>query len=168
MIWHTIQESKKLRRNLSVVWLDLANAYGSVPHALIEFAMEFLSVPEKVQNYIIQYYSNFRIRFTTNQYTTGWQSLEVGIPMGCAISPILLVLAMEIIIRASEKAGPGVSLRGSEELPPIRAFMDDLTLLNSNTLAVESILNKLEELMDWGRMKFKTKKSKSLVSKSGN
>ena len=45
--------------------------------------------------------------------------------------------------------------------------MDDLTLLNPSTKAVESILNKLEELMNWGRMKFKTKKSKSLVLKHG-
>ena len=122
MIWYTIQECKKLRKNLSVVWLDLANAYGSVPHALIEFAMEFLWIPEKVRNFVMQYYSDFHTRFTTNQFTTSWQSLDVGIPMGCPISPILFVLAMEIIIRAAEKAGPGVSLRGAEELLPIRAF----------------------------------------------
>ena len=50
------------------------------------------------------------------QCTTSWQSLEVGIPMGCARPPILFALAMEVIIRAAEKAGPGVSLPGSEEL----------------------------------------------------
>ena len=78
-----------------------------------------------------------------------------------------IVLAMEIIIRAAEKAGPGVSLRGAEELPPIRAFMDDLTLLNLSTEAVETILSKIEQLMDWGRMKVKTKKSRSLVLRQG-
>ena len=144
MIWHTIQESKKLRRDLSVVWLDLANAYGSVPHALIEFAMEFMWIPEKVRSFIMQYYSDFRMRFSTTQYTTTWQRLEVGIPMGCTISPILFVLAMEVVIRAAEKAGPGVELGGAEELPQIRAFMDDLTLLNPSTEAVEAILGKLE------------------------
>ena len=163
MIWHTIQECKKLRKNLSVVWLDHANAHGSVPHALIEFAMEFLWIPEKVRNFIMQYYSDFHMRFTTNQFTTSWQSLDAGIPMSCAISPILFVLAMEIIIRAAAKAGPGVSLRGAEELPPIRAFMDNLTLLNPSSETVETILSKLEQLMDWGKVKFKTKKSRSLV-----
>ena len=114
MIWHTIQESKKLRRDLGVVWLDLANAYGSVPHALIEFAMEFFWIPEKVRNFIMQYYGDFRMRFSTDQYTTSWQKLEVGIPMGCAISPILFVLAMEVITRAAERAGPGVALDREE------------------------------------------------------
>ncbi|KAI8516566.1 hypothetical protein Bbelb_051470 [Branchiostoma belcheri] len=167
MIWHTIQTAKKSRRNLSVVWLDLANAYGSVPHALIKFAMQFLWVPEKVTNYIMQYYDNFYMRFSTSEYTTGWQRLEVGIPMGCAISPILFVLAMEVITRAAERMGPGMSLEGSDELPPIRAFMDDLTLLNPNTKVSQKILDRLDELMVWARMKFKTKKSRSLVLKQG-
>ncbi|KAI8498014.1 hypothetical protein Bbelb_239580 [Branchiostoma belcheri] len=159
MIWHTIQTAKKSRRNLSVVWLDLANAYGSVPHALIKFAMQFLWVPEKVTNYIMQYYDNFYMRFSTSEYTTGWQGLEVGIPMGCAISPILFVLAMEVITRAAERMGPGMSLS------PIRAFMDDLTLLNPNTKVSQKLLDRLDELMVWAMMKFKTKKSRSLVLK---
>ncbi len=75
------------------------------------------------------------------------------------------ILYCLVIIRAAEKAGPGVSVGGSEELPPIRAFMDDLTLLNPSTDAVESILRKLEKFMDCGKMKFKTKKSRSLVLK---
>ena len=45
--------------------------------------------------------------------------------------------------------------------------MDDLTLLNPSTEAgaAESILDKYEISMDWGRIKFKTKKSRSLVLK---
>ena len=35
MIWHTIQKAKVNNNNLSVIWLDLANAYGSVSHKLI-------------------------------------------------------------------------------------------------------------------------------------
>ena len=35
-IWETIQEAKQNKIDLSVVLLDLANAYGSVPHMLID------------------------------------------------------------------------------------------------------------------------------------
>ena len=31
-IWDKIQEVKEKKEDLSVIWLDLANAYGSVPH----------------------------------------------------------------------------------------------------------------------------------------
>ncbi|XP_072047083.1 uncharacterized protein [Amphiura filiformis] len=70
MIWHTIQESKKMRKDLSVVWLDLANAYGSVPHALIEFAMEFMWIPEKVRSFIMQYNSE---QHSTQPRGRGWK-----------------------------------------------------------------------------------------------
>ena len=33
MIWHQIQLAKRKRRELHVVFLDLPNAFGSVPHS---------------------------------------------------------------------------------------------------------------------------------------
>lgn len=35
-IWSKIQETENRKENLSVIWLDLAKAYGSVPHRLLE------------------------------------------------------------------------------------------------------------------------------------
>ncbi len=163
MIWHTIQLAKSNKQDLSVVWLDLANAYGSVPHKLIEFAMEFFYIPQKLINYLMKYYELFQMRFTTTAYTTGWQDLQVGIPMGCTVSPVLFVMAMEIITRGAMNYGRGVEISPGLVLPPIRSFMDDLTLLNPAVHETENVLERLENLMDWARMRFKAKKSRSLV-----
>ena len=35
MVWDLIQYSREQKTDLSIVWLDLANAYGSLPHAAI-------------------------------------------------------------------------------------------------------------------------------------
>jgi len=35
MIWHQIQTAKIEKKDLHVIFLDLANAFGSVPHSLI-------------------------------------------------------------------------------------------------------------------------------------
>ena len=105
MIWHTIQEARLNKEDLSVVWLDLANAYGSVPHKLIEFSLEFFHVPEKLQMYLMKYYQAFHMRFSTAEYLTQWQRLEVGIPMGCTISPILFAMAMEVIVQSARTQG---------------------------------------------------------------
>ena len=45
MTWHTIPEAMRLKLDLAVVWFDLANAYGSVPHWFITFALEFFHIP---------------------------------------------------------------------------------------------------------------------------
>lgn len=167
MIWHSIQEAKSDKRDLAVVWLDLANAYGSVPHRLIQYALEFFHVPLKIQQLLKNYYENFRMRFSTKDYTTNWQSLEVGIPMGCTISPSLFILAMDIMVRSARAEGEGVPLGGEQCLPAIRAFMDDLTLISPSVNGTRRMLDRLVELMNWAHMRFKPAKSRSLVLKKG-
>ncbi|GFS22332.1 reverse transcriptase [Elysia marginata] len=44
----------------------------------------------------------FRMRFSTDDYTTNWINLEVGIAIGYTISPILFEMAMEFILKAAE------------------------------------------------------------------
>ena len=63
--------------------------------------------------------------------------------------------------------GTGIELSPGKELPPIRAFMDDLALLNRARELAAAILRRLEELMDWGQLAFKAKKSRSLVLRIG-
>ena len=101
-IWESIQHAKKQKEDVAMVWLDLANAYGSVPHQMIHNAMDFFWIPDEVQKMLMAYYNNFKMRFTTSDYTTDWQSLEVGIAAGCTVSVILFVLVMEMMLRSTD------------------------------------------------------------------
>ena len=74
-IWDAIQDAKKHKCDLNIVWLDLANAYGSVPHELLMKAMDFFYIPQKVKNLMRCYYDNFKMRFTTENFTTVWHRL---------------------------------------------------------------------------------------------
>ena len=167
MIWHTIQEAKRRKMDLSVLWLDLANAYGSLPHSMIWFTLDFFYIPDKLSEFLKCYFQDFKMRFSTKEFTTAYQPLEVGIPMGCAISPILFVMAIEVITRAACSSCRGIEIEPGLELPPIRAFMDDLTLLNPCTTDAQKALERLDQLISWCRMKFKPKKSRSLTIRKG-
>ena len=162
MIWHTIQEARRLKLDLAVVWLDVANTYGSLLHWWIKFALEFFHIPEKIRM-VDTYHGLFKMWFTTRTYRTRLQDLQVGIPMGCTISQILFFLGMEVIVHATRVEGTGIELSLGKELPPIRAFMDDLTLLSRARELAAAFLRRLDELMDWGRLAFKAKKSRSVV-----
>ena len=70
MIWEAIQRAKKRRLSLYVVWLDLANACGSVPHQLIWKTLETHHVPRHVVQIIQTYFDGFMMRFSTKTYTT--------------------------------------------------------------------------------------------------
>ena len=167
MIWEAIQRAKSEKLNLDVIRLDLANAYGSVPHQMIQLALRMYHVPEDIQVMLDDYFSGFRMRFSTNTYTTDWINLEIGIAMGCTIPPLLFVMAMEVILKAAEDSAGPANLGGSCYMPPLKAFMDDTTIICSKEDETRRMLERLDVLMTWCRMKFKPKKSRSLSVRKG-
>ena len=46
----------------------------------------------------MKYFNSAFLKFTLKDYTTKWQALEIGIMIGCVISPLLFVLAVELIL----------------------------------------------------------------------
>ena len=166
MIWDAIQKAKTGKKNLDVIWLDLANAYGSVPHEMIQMSLQMYHVPPNIRDMLKTYFNGFSMRFSTKEYTTKWIDLDVGIAMGCAISPILFVLAMEVILRAASSE-TGRDNRPSCQPPPLKAFMDDTTVLSSNEEDTREILERLDEVVAAAGMLFKPKKSRSLSLRKG-
>ena len=114
-----------------------------------------------------KYFNCFRMRFSTNSYTTDWTNLDIGIAMGCTISPILFVMAMEVIFKATEGSAGPANLGGGCYMAPLKAFMDDTTVICSNEAETRRILERLDGLVSWCRMNFKPKKSCSLSVRKG-
>ena len=167
MIWNSLMAAKREKKELHVVWLDLANAYGSVPHSFIRLALKLFHIPKKVSKILLEYFGKVFMRFTTYDYTTGWQALEIGIMMGCVISPLLFVMCMEVILRGTVETAAGEEARGGCILPPSRAFMDDVTTLIQSQDETQRLLDRFQELFAWARMKAKPKKSRSISLAKG-
>ncbi|KAJ3580977.1 hypothetical protein NHX12_017218, partial [Muraenolepis orangiensis] len=58
-------------------------------------------------------------------------------------------------------------MNSGQRQPPIRAFMDDLTVMTESVPGCRWILKGLEELVEWARMRFKPAKSRSMVLRKG-
>ncbi len=166
MIWEQIQTTKREKKELHVIWLDLANAYGSVPHLLIAYALEFFYIPDNIRTMIMNYFQDMHMCFALKKVTTGWQQLEVGIAMGCSISPIRFVAAFEVILIGARQVVGGVRLPAGQRLPPLRSYMDDITCLLRTAPCTSRLLKRLDELT-WARMKFKPQKSRRLSLRKG-
>lgn len=65
VVTQLIREVREGKGDLMVLWLDLANAYGSIPHKLVETALDRQYVPRKIKDLILDYYGNFRLRVTS-------------------------------------------------------------------------------------------------------
>ena len=167
MIWHQIQEAKTEKRDLNVIFLDLANAFGTVPHSLIWEAFDYFKVPGVVVNLVKLYFQDIRLCLSTAGFTTGWKRLEIGIMAGCTISPLAFTMAMEVIIRASKWVVGGERRQDGVRLTPIRAYMDDMTLITTTVPCMKRILERLNKNLKWASMKIKPSKSRSISIRRG-
>jgi len=66
LLQSVFEDSKRRKRNARVVWLDLKNAFGSVPHHTMWEMMERLDIPAHFQSVCKEIYShstqNFRCK----------------------------------------------------------------------------------------------------------
>lgn len=113
------------------------------------------------------YFKDIQPCYSTADFTTFWLRVEIGIMSGCTVSPLAFIMAMDIIIRASRWVVGGERTRNVIRLPPIRAFMDDITTLNTTAACTRRLLGKLQENIKWARMKFKPNKSRTILVVKG-
>ncbi|KAG7495746.1 hypothetical protein JOB18_004645 [Solea senegalensis] len=86
---------------------------------------------------------------------------------GCTISPLAFTMAMEIIIKASKWVVGGERLHCKQRLPPIRAYMDDLTTLTTTVPCTKRLLEKLHQNITCARTKLKPSKCRSISIMKG-
>lgn len=131
MIWHQIQMPKLEKRDLNVIFLDLAYAFGSVPHEFIWTIFKYFTVPDTITTLVKPYFQDLQFFFSTPAFTTSQQCLEVGIMAGCNVPPFTFTMSKEIIIQASKSVVGGQRLSYCLCVPPLRADMGDITILTT-------------------------------------
>jgi hypothetical protein len=166
-ITQLIHEAKTGKKDLTAVWLHLANAYGSIPHQLIYTALQHYHVDQHIQKIITSYLDGIRLRFTVGDQLTDWQKLEKGIVTGCTVSVVLFIMGMNLLINAAQRETRGPKTESGTYLPSSRGFMDDLTLTTATHVQARWMLSALIDVASWARMKFKAAKSRSLIIKKG-
>lgn len=167
VITQLLKDVKAHKGDMAFLWLDLKNAYGSIPHKLVEESLNRHHVPPQIIETITDYYKNFKMRTAAGNTTSAWHILEKGIITGCTISATLFSLAMNMLIKAAETECRGPLTRSGLRQPPIRAYMDDMSITSSSVIGARWLLKGLEKLILWARMSFNAAKSRSLVLKKG-
>ena len=74
---------------------------------------------------------------------------------------------MNMLIKAAEVECRGPTTRSGQRQPPIRAYMDDMTITTTSVIGARWLLRGIENLISWARMSFNVRKLRSLVLKKG-
>ena len=138
-------------KNLRVVWFDLKNAFGSVPHSRMFEMMEWLNVPESfiTLSKDIYHRSTFRVR-TSSGYTKDIPQ-NVGVKQGCPLSPLLFNLAIQgMLIGLDQVEDAGYKLSDGLTLKYL-AYADDLCSFDHERQGIEHMIKKIREFCRLGK-----------------
>ena len=164
MVWSALKEARSTKSSLANIWLDIANAYGSIPHRLLFFALERYGVDPHSISLIKIYYSGIYSRsFSQSAPSSSHQHFK-GIFAGCTLSIILFLAGINVVIEytLASSARKFVST-GNVAFPLVRAFMDDLNLMSSSVSGTQNLLHRCVKALSWAGMYFRADKSRSIV-----
>ena len=79
VVWAALKEAKSKTLSLATIWLDIANAYGPIPHKLIIFALHRYGVSPTWIHLIETYYCGI---FSNSFSQEGWYEHNPRILLG--------------------------------------------------------------------------------------
>ena len=162
-------------RPLCLAWLDIRNAFGSIPHAALSTTLSHMGFPPQLSSMIMNVYTGA----TTEVLTPTGKTLPIpihsglkqGCPLsakqGCPLSAILFNLAIELIIRkciASAAQSTRGSLRSIHHglSLSILAYADDIVLLARDKRSLQHLLDAVSEAANSLNLEFRPDKCASL------
>ncbi|VBB17605.1 hypothetical protein YASMINEVIRUS_68 [Yasminevirus sp. GU-2018] len=92
---HNAHHSKN--RDLITTAINIRNPYGTLNHEFIELVMDQYKVPDPIKNYILNFYSNLKVRVLVNGEYTDYFQMERGLLHGDDMSNIVFIMCITFI-----------------------------------------------------------------------
>ena len=163
-----LHDAKSSYRQIVVAWIDLKNAFGSVSHNLIQFALDWYHVPAHLADIISTYYEMLVATIETKDWSSKCFVYEIGVFQGCVISPLLFNIVFNLLLDMlsplTEKLG--YKFKECEVTVHDLAYADDLSIVARSVDKAQEALNLVDRFLLWSRtMAAKPSKCRSLALK---
>ena len=142
------EDSKRRRKNVRIVWLDLKNAFGSAPHHVMWDMMKRLDVPDYFRNICEEIYTGSTQRIRTKDGYTDDIPVLRGIKQGCPLSPLLFNLLLEGILPKLNQMNGGYRFKNGSVVK-VLAYADDLCIMSHQKESLQEMLDELCKFFEW-------------------
>uniref|UniRef100_A0AAV2L9F4 Reverse transcriptase domain-containing protein n=1 Tax=Knipowitschia caucasica TaxID=637954 RepID=A0AAV2L9F4_KNICA len=139
--------AKKERRELAVVFIDLAKAFDTVSHRLIGETLTRRGVDQLVVKVIMDGYRGCTSSIRTCEGPTKEIPIKLGVKQGDPLSPLLFNLALDPLLYALDDGRAGFEF-GEDAAIAAMAFADDLVLVSGSWEGMRSNLAVLDAFCD--------------------
>lgn len=165
VLWEALRDAKTNQKCFVTAWLDLANAYGSVRHNLIQFALWWYRIPKFIQDLIWAYYELLCAKIVTKKWSTGFFLFDIGCFQGCVISAILFDCVFNLLLDfLAPMESLGYQFKIARVVTMDQAYADDLTITTTKPKDSQMVLDKTDTWLEWtDTMKAKPSKCVSLA-----
>ena len=155
---------ERKRRNIKyknaqthILFLDLADAFGSIPYNLMWHTLEKMGLNHKTLNLCKNLYKNCSTFYKCNDNKSSNIALSKGVKQGCPISMSIFCLCINFILdEIISKDLGGIDIAGTRV--HILAYADDLAIFAPNGLQMKQTLNFLVSLTDIAGLTFRPEK----------
>ena len=89
VVQEIIQQARLHKKNVHITWLDLEDAFGSVPHKLIPYVMQHYYIPQRIITYITSLYTKLMGKVCTQDWETEFFKFLKGVFQGDPFSGVI-------------------------------------------------------------------------------
>jgi hypothetical protein len=157
------------KRDLHMIQIDLTNAFGSVPHGLIEHNMRCMGLPVVQVETLMKIYQGATTRIVVPTGMPEPINRKGGTVQGCPLSPTLFNICLESFLRLLEKEeyqqyGFRVLDRAGNEVTSINVatHADNLILCSESREGAQAMFDALADFCNYSGMEVNTKKCLSV------
>ena len=129
-----LQQLNKLQRlkkkEYSIVFIDLAKAFGTVLHNSISIGLKCKGISEQVISTILEMYTESYTYISVGGKTTRLIKVNSSIKQGCPLSPLLFNLIIDDLMVKMKKLG--IAIKFGDQLVSVMAFADNLALITEH------------------------------------
>ena len=132
-----LDQARQLDLPTIISFLDLKNAFGSVPHQLVFDILQHIRIPSGIINYIRDCYSQLTAHICTDTWSTPKFTIQKGVFQGDTMSPVIFLAVFSPVIERIQKLQyPScpitIPIVASENLPPVGSCLYVLWNEDSN------------------------------------
>ena len=165
-----LAEAHSNHKSVAVCWLDLANAYGSVHHSLINYSLRHYHAPPQFLAIVQALYSGLNAKIITAEWETSVIPLQKGVYQGDPLSVVIFNTVMNTLLDTiSLRPDLGYQFSNSQRRVNILQYADDTCLVANSPASCQHLLNITAEWLWWSGMVAKVPKCQcvSLRASSG-
>ena len=156
-----IKHADRTKTAVYMMSIDLRDAFGSVSHDLIRYALRAKGFGEGLIKMIMDAYKNATTRYVVNGGTSDPLFINRGVRQGCPLAPALFNLCIEgLLEKLVRQKEDGVKI--GDAVVAVQAYADDLILISDTEEGLRNLATTLERFCLATRLDINVNKCKTL------